>query len=64
MAVVYRKLVGDGTVVLADEYRCVNGDGGAVPTVVCREVMQDGRAALAGGTRNPWGLEVGWVGMM
>ena len=46
---VYRNTVGDERVVLADGCRCVDGDGVAVPTVVSRELMQDGRAALAGG---------------
>ena len=39
---VYRNTVGDERVVLADGYRCVNGDGEAVPTTVGRRLMQDG----------------------
>ena len=46
-----RKLVRDGSVVLADECRRVNEHGGAVPTVVCRKLMPDRRAALAGGDK-------------
>ena len=36
---------------MADGCRCVNEDGGAVPTVVCRKLTPEGRAALAGGDK-------------
>ena len=43
----------DDRVVLADEWRSINGDGWVVPTVAWRELVRDGRATLTGGTRSP-----------